>query len=234
MTLNIEFMMETIPLVLKALPLTAFISVASMAIGGLLGLLIGLIRYYRVPVLNQIFKIYVSLVRGFPLVIQLYIAYFCIPYYVNMYSMSIGGGSIIKNIPPLFYAVLAFSINTSAYVSETFRSSLEAIEPGQHEACKSIGMTEAQSMFKILIPQALATATPNLVNLFVGNIKGSTLAYMISVHEMMGVAVAQANKAYRYIEVYIITAVIYWALCFILEQCLKKVEIRQNRYKVRT
>lgn len=234
MSLNLEFMMDTIPIVLKAFPLTVVISVASMAIGGLLGLVIGLIRYYRVPVLNQIFKAYVSLIRGFPLVIQLYIAYFCIPYYINMYCISSGGESIIKNIPPLFYAVLAFSINTSAYVSEAFRSSLEAIEPGQHEACKSIGMTELQAMIKILIPQALATATPNLVNLFVGNVKGSTLAYMISVHEMMGVAVAEANKAYRYIEVYVITAVIYWLLCFILEQLFKKVEIRQNRYKVRT
>lgn len=234
MNLNIQFMIDTIPIVLKALPLTVFISVASMIIGGLLGLIIGLIRYYRIPVLNQIFKIYISLIRGFPLVIQLYIAYFCIPYYVNMYSMSVGGESLIKNIPPLFYAVLAFSINTSAYVSETFRSSLEAIDQGQHEACKSVGMTEFQAMTRIMIPQAMATATPNLVNLFVGNIKGSTLAYMISVHEMMGVAVAEANKAYRYIEVYIITAVIYWALCFVLEQAFKKLEIRQNRYKVRT
>ena len=89
-------------------------------------------------------------------------------------------------------------------------------------------------MTRILIPQALATAVPNLVNLFVGNVKGSTLAYMISVHEMMGIAVAEANKAYRYIEVYVITALIYWGLCFVLEQIFKKVEIRQNRYKVRT
>ena len=234
MNLNIKFMIETVPTVLKALPMTAFISVASMIIGGVLGLIIGLIRYYRIPIINQIFKIYISLIRGFPLVIQLYIAYFCIPYYVNMYSMAVGGESIIKNIPPLFYAILAFSINTSAYVSETFRSSLEAVEHGQHEACKSVGMTEFQAMTRIMIPQAMATATPNLVNLFVGNIKGSTLAYMISVHEMMGIAVAEANKAYRYIEVYIITAVIYWALCFVLEQMFKKLEIRQNRYKVRT
>lgn len=234
MTLNFKFMLDTIPIVLKALPVTAFISVASMILGGLLGLVIGLIRYYKIPVLNQIFRAYVSLIRGFPLVIQLYIAYFCIPYYVNMYCISVGGDSIIKNIPPLFYAVLAFSINTSAYVSETFRSSLDAIEIGQHEACKSIGMTEFQAMTRILIPQALATAVPNLVNLFVGNVKGSTLAYMISVHEMMGIAVAEANKAYRYIEVYVITALIYWGLCFVLEQIFKKVEIRQNRYKVRT
>lgn len=234
MNLNIKFMIETIPVILKALPLTALISIASMAAGGLLGLGIGLIRYYRVPVLDLVFRAYISLVRGFPLVIQLYIAYFCIPYYVNMYCQSAGIPSFTKYIPPLAYAVLAFSVNTSAYVSEAFRSALESIDGGQHEACRSIGMTEFQAMRKILLPQAFTIAVPNLVNLFLGNIKGSTLAYMISVHEMMGVAVVEANKAYNYIEVYIITAVIYWFLCFLLERFFGSMELRMTRYKVRT
>ena len=226
-------MLESIPIILKALPVTALISVSSMLIGGLLGLLIGLVRYYKVPVFNRVFQVYISLVRGFPLVVQLYIAYFGLPFYINMYCQSVGISNFTKFIPPLAFAIFAFSVNTSAYVSEVFRSALESLDKGQHEACSSIGMTTFQTMRHILLPQAMVAASPNLVNLFLGNIKASTLAYMISVHEMMGVAVVLANKAFNYMEIYIVTAVIYWLLCVLLERLFVIMEIRLSRYKVR-
>lgn len=233
MNLNYSFMVNSIPIILKALPLTALISVLSMILGGLLGLFIGLIRYYRVPLLNRFFQAYISLVRGFPLVVQLYIAYFGIPYYINLYCQSIGIDNLTKYIPPVAFAILAFSINMSAYVAEVVRSALDSLDVGQHEACLSIGMTPFHTMAHILLPQAMVAAIPNLVNQFIGNIKASTLAYMISVNEMMGVAVKLANRAFNYIEIYIVTAIIYWALCILLERAFGNMEARLTRFKVR-
>ena len=216
MTLNIPFMIDVFPDIIAKLPVTLGLSIGSMLGGGILGMLIGLIRYYRVPVLNQIFKVYISLIRGIPLLVQLYIAYFGIPFYINMYCLS-------KGIPS----------NTSASVSEVFRSALEAIDGGQYEASLSIGMTGRQAMMRVMLPQAMVGACPNLVNLFIGNIKASSLAYMVAVSEMMGVAINAASAAYYYFEVYIIAAIIYWVLCIILEKAFWKLEKKLTVFKVR-
>lgn len=233
MSLDVVFMIKAIPQILAKLPVTLALSIGSMALGSLLGLLIGLIRFYRVPVLNQIFIAYISLFRGIPLLVQLYLAYFAIPFYINMYCNSAGIESFTKYIPAMAYAILAFSVNTSASTAETFRSSLEAIDTGQYEASLSVGMTGRQAMLKVMLPQALVSACPNLVNLFVGNIKASSLAYMITICEMMGAAINIASIAYDYLEVYLIAAVIYWLLCILLEKIFYKLEKRLNVYKVR-
>lgn len=233
MTLNIPFMIDVFPDIIAKLPVTLGLSIGSMLGGGILGMLIGLIRYYRVPVLNQIFKVYVSLIRGIPLLVQLYIAYFGIPFYINMYCLSKGIPSYTQAIPAIAYAMFAFCINTSASVSEVFRSALEAIDSGQYEASLSIGMTGRQAMMRVMLPQAMVGACPNLVNLFIGNIKASSLAYMVAVSEMMGVAINAASAAYYYFEVYIIAAIIYWVLCIILEKAFWKLEKKLTVFKVR-
>lgn len=233
MKLNIPFMLETIPLVLSKLPVTLGLSIGSMVLGGLLGLLIGLIRYYRPPVLNQILIAYTSLFRGIPLLVQLYLAYFGIPFYINMYCQSAGLPNYTQYIPAVVYALLAFSINTSASTAESFRSALESIDSGQYEAGLSVGMTGRQAMWRVMLPQAMVAACPNLVNLFIGCIKTSSLAYMVTVCEMMGMAVIAASEAYYYLETYLMTAVIYWVLCMVLEKLFWKMEKRLTIFKVR-
>ena len=233
MKLNIPFMLETIPQVLSKLPVTLGLSIGSMILGGLLGLLIGLIRYYRPPIINQILAAYISLFRGIPLLVQLYLAYFGIPFYINMYCQSVGIPSYTQYIPAVVYAMLAFSINTSAGTAETFRSALESIDGGQYEAGLSVGMTGRQAMCRVMLPQAMVEACPNLVNLFIGNIKASSLAYMVTVCEMMGMAVIAASEAYYYLEAYLITAVIYWVLCMVLEKLFWKLEKHLTIFKVR-
>ena len=233
MKLNIPFIIGAIPKILTKLPVTLGLAVGSMVIGSVLGILIGLIRYYWIPVLNRIFKIYISLFRGIPLLIQLYLAYFGLTFYINMYCNSIGVPSYTRYIPAVAYAMLAFSVNTSAGVAETFRSALEAIDGGQFEACLSVGMTGRQAMVHVMLPQALVGACPNLVNLFIGIIKASSLAYMVAVQEMMGAAINAASAAYYYLEVYLIAAVIYWVLGMILEKIFWRLEKRLNIFKVR-
>ena len=234
MKLNIPFMIEVFPKILVKLPVTLGLSISSMVLGGILGILIGLVRYYRVPILNTFFKIYSSMFRGIPLLIQLYLAYFGLTFYINMYCNSIGIESYTKNIPAVAYAMLAFVISTSASVSEAFRSALEAIDGGQYEACLSVGMTGRQAMLHVMFPQAMVGVCPNLVNLFIGNIKASSLAYMVAVQEMMGVAINAASAAYYYLEVYLLAAVIYWILCIILENVFWKLEKRLNIFRVRS
>lgn len=233
MKLNVAFMIGLLPQALSKLPVTMGLSIGSMILGGLLGLLIGLVRYYRTPILNQILIAYISIFRGIPLLVQLYLAYFGIPFYINMYCQSKGIPTFTQNIPAVVYAMLAFSINTSASTAETFRSALESIDGGQYEAALSVGMTSRQAILLVVLPQAMVEACPNLVNLFIGNIKASSLAYMVTVCEVMGMAVIAASQAYYYLEAYLVTAVIYWILCIVLEKLFWKLEKRLIVFKER-
>jgi L-cystine transport system permease protein len=232
MSFDIGFTIRAFPKILAAVPMTLFLTVVSMALGLIVGFIIALTRIYRVPVLQQISVAYVSLVRGTPLVVNIYIAYFGIPDLLYFLSQRYGWHINVQNIPALVYAIVAFTIDTSAYLSETIRSALGAVDSGQFEASYSIGMTKFQAYKRIIIPQALVIAIPSFGNLLLGLIKGTSLAFTISVMELMAVAKIQADIAYNYIEVYLIVSVIYWAICFTFEKIFSRIENKLNRFKV--
>lgn len=221
---DFEAVFKQIPELLKKLPITMGLAIASMLIAVIIGLLLAIIKMKKVPVLNQIAGLYVSIIRGTPVIVQLYIAYFGIPMIIKYISMKNGVAYQASDMSGIVYAIIALSINESAYVSEIFRGALNSVGTGQIEAASALGMTYFQSLRRIILPETLAVALPNLGNSFIGLIKGTSLAFTCAVVEMTAQGRIIGGRTYRYFEVYVSLALIYWVLTMIVEQIIKLIE----------
>jgi len=228
---NFSYFLKCIPDMVAHLPITIWLTVVSMSLALVVGLVAALVRIYKIPVLKHIVLLYVSFVRGTPLLVQLYLVYYGIPKLIfflqSQYNML--PNFDINVIPPELFAILAFTSNLGAYLSETIRSAIEAVERGQFEAAKSVGMTEAQAMLRIILPQALIVALPNFGNTLISTVKDTSLIFMIAIIDVMGEAKIIGARGLSYFEVYVGVSLIYWAVCILLERMLFALE---NRLKV--
>jgi L-cystine transport system permease protein len=231
--IDLRFALEQTPEVLKGVPLTLTIAIVSMAIGSIFGLFIALCRIYKIPLLKQIAVIYVSFMRGTPLLVQLYVFFYGIPIFLEFLNETQGWDLGEDTISPLIYALIAYTLNTSAYQSEVFRSSIQTIDRGQFEAAYSIGMTTFQAIKRIIFPQSLVAAIPNLGNIFISLIKATSLAFAVKVVEIMAISKVIANDGYRYLEMYLVASLIYWILCFFFERLFVVIEKKLSHYELR-
>lgn len=223
---DIGLIFSQIPTLLAYLPVTLFITLLSMLLGVMLGLIIAIIKMNKIPVLSQIAMIFVSFIRGTPLLVQLYLSFYGIPIilrYINYYYHT---DFNVNSVPPMLFVLIAFSFNEAAYNSETIRAALQSVNKGQIEAAQSLGMTYNQLLRRIIIPEAFIVALPNLGNALIGLLKGTSLAFVCSVTEMTGRGKTLAGHSYRYFEVYISLALIYWALTIIIELIVRYLEKR--------
>ena len=122
------------------------------------------------------------------------------------------------------YAIIALSINESAYIAEIFRGALASVNVGQIEAASAIGMTYFQTFCRIIFPEMLSVALPGLGNSFIGLIKGTSLAFVCAVVEMTAQVKIIGGRTYRYFEVYVSLAIIYWVITFVIEQGIRLIE----------
>jgi polar amino acid transport system permease protein len=190
----------------------------------LLGLLIAIIKIKKVKVLDKIAAVYISAVRGTPIIVQLYIAYFGFPMFLKWLNQRYGMDLSVANVPGFVYAFLALGFNQSAFDAEVFRAALQSVDKGQHEAATAIGMTSFQALRRIIIPEALSVALPSLGNSFINAIKGTSLAFTCAVVEMTAAGKVMAGRDYRYFETYVSLAIIYWGITIIIERLLKFAE----------
>ena len=221
-----QFIKESLPQVTGAIPITFEMAFAAVIIGWIFGLLMALVRKNKIPVLSQICAVYVSFMRGVPMVILLYVAYYSIP--MMLYATA---GIDTSGIPAVLYAIVALSMDQCAYSSEVFRAALDSVNKGQLEAAWSIGMTTPQAMRRIIFPQALSVAMPNLTGLFTGVIKGTSLAYYVGVYEITATANLLANPKYNFIEAYLMTTIIYELISFICNKVFGVLEKRLSRFR---
>jgi L-cystine transport system permease protein len=230
---DIDYMLKSLPQIISHLPVTIGIAVGSMVLGMLLGLATALIRLYKVPVLGRLSAVYVSFVRGTPLLVQIYLVFYGIPKLIYFVQTQYGWlqGFDVNIIAPEYYALLSFSINLGAYLSETIRSAIESVDRGQFEAANAIGMSQTQTMLKIILPQALTVALPNLGNTFISTIKDTSLVFVIGVVDIMGEAKIIGSRGLAFFEVYIAVSLIYWPVCIIIERVLARLEKRVRNYE---
>lgn len=228
---DFSYMVKAFPSILRYAPVTILIAVVSMAIGLVIGLIIALIKIYNVPVLKWFSSLYVSFVRGTPLLVQIYLSYYGIPKILAFMQQNYNWNLNVGNVPSIVFVYVAFSLNIAAYLSETIRSSIQAIDKGQMEAAYSVGMSKVQSMFRIIIPQAITIALPNFGNSFICLLKDTSLAFVIAVVEIMGQAKIVGARSLRFFEVYIDSALIYWALCLIAARGVYLLEKKLKKYQ---
>lgn len=204
------------PLLLAGIKVTIPLTAISFTIGMVLALLTALVQTAKIPVLKQLARFYVWIIRGTPMIVQLFVVYFGLP--------SIG---ILLDAFPS--AVIVLSISVGAYCSETVRAAIESVPKGQLEAGYCVGMSYWQTMYRIIIPQALKTAFPPLSNSLIGLVKDTSLAYSISIVEIMATSTRIASRTYDYFWLYIEAGLIYLIFCTVLQYLQRYFEAKLER-----
>lgn len=230
---DVQFMISTIPQIAGKLPVTLWIAFLSGAIALVLGFLVAMARYFEIRILSPLCKLYVSFMRGTPAMVQLLVAYYGIPILLRGMNESLGTHFSVNGIPASAFAVFALALNSGAFMSETIRGAMLAVDAGQLEACYSVNLSTGQAMRRIILPQAFTNALPALGNSFISLLKETSLIFNISVIEMMAQAKITGSRSYRFFEVYIVVALIYWAVCILMERGLGLLEKRVRRYERR-
>ena len=206
------------PLFTKGLLVTIPLTAISFAIALVIAVIVALIQYAKVPVLTQIARFYIWLIRGTPLLVQLFIVFYGLP-----------GLGIRVNA--FWAAVFVFSVCEGAYCAETIRGALEAVPYGQTEAGYCVGMNFAQTMWHIVLPQAFRNAFPALMNSLISMVKDTSLAANITVNEMFMTGQRIAGRTYQFLAIYIEVAFIYLMFCTVLSLVQKKLEGVLSRYE---
>ncbi|KAF3300072.1 MULTISPECIES: amino acid ABC transporter permease [Lactobacillales] len=202
MTFDFAYMMEILPDLLGYLPITLYLTLASMAIAVIIGGLFSVVLVNKVPVLTQIIQVIMSFFRGTPPIVQLLLIYFGLPQ-----ILPIATGMSAETA-----SILTFSLNTAAYLAEVFRAALVSVDEGQVEAAMTVGLTYGQTLRGIVLPQAVRNAIPGTGNTFVGLLKNSSLAFTIGVVELLAQGKLFASNSLKFFEAYFAVALIYWAL----------------------
>jgi L-cystine transport system permease protein len=214
----VSLFIDSFPKLLSRLPITLYIVVVALLFGMLIGTYIALVRLYKVPILSPLATSYVSFVRGIPILVLLYIVYIGLPLVVGFFGVN------INRWDTMIFVMIAYIVNTSAFLSEIIRSAVAGVDLGQTEAAYSVGMTRWQTFRRIVAPQALQIGIPALGNTIVSLLKDTSLAYTLGVIDIVGVIKAIAGNTYRSLEAYAAAAVIFFILSFMLEQVFKVIE----------
>lgn len=229
--MNFTFLFEAFFIALSGVPVALLVTVVSLLIALPISFLLALSRINDIFILKQLTQVYVSFVRGTPTIVQIFVIYNSVPLMLNMliekYSLNID----IYSIHPLWYAFIIFGFNTTAILSEVFRSALTTVDKGQLEACQSVGLTTFQSYKRIIIPQVLVVAIPNVSTATINLVKATSLGYAISLQEITLKTKVAANTGYHYLEAYIDIFIVYLILCSIIEYLFKIFEVRLGKYK---
>lgn len=200
----LNILIDSFPkILLKGIEITIPLTVISFAFAMVIAVFTALVQYAKVPVLRQIARFYVWVIRGTPLLAQLFVVFYALP-------------SLGVNLDPFPTAILVFSINEGAYCAETIRGSLDAVPAGQLEAGYCVGMSYIQIVFRILLPQAMRSAFPALSNSLISLVKDTSLAYNITIAEMFTEAKRIAAKNYQTLAMYCEVAVVYLIFCTLL------------------
>ena len=231
MRINTEFMIETFWLALKGVPLTLQITFVALTFSLIIGFLFALGKVHRVKIVAPVISAYVSLIRGTPQVLQILIVYSLIPSLLNVIVTKLQLNFNVWDVDPIVYAYIVFAINTTALLTETFRSALLSIDKLQMEAALSVGLTPFWANVRIIFPQAFEAALPNICTTTVNLIKGTSLAFIMSVKEVTAIAKTQASYGYNYIESYVDIFVIYLVLCLLVQGIFKIIEKRAQAHR---
>jgi L-cystine transport system permease protein len=227
-------MIKTFWLAVGAVPVTLRITVVSLVIAMPLGFGMALARIYRVRVLGEFSALYISFIRGTPIVLQILIVYSLLPSLFNAVVKSRGWNINVFDLNPIIYAYAVFSLNNAAVLAELFRSSLSSVDKGQHEAALATGLSPVQSFTRIVIPQALVSALPNLCNLTITLIKNTSLAFIMTVRDITAAAKIEASYGYNYVEAYVDIFILYIIICALVQFAFHKAEAYFGAYKVRS
>lgn len=232
--LDYKFLLDDFFIALSGVPITLLVTLISLGISIPVGFIFAIFRLDKSRFWNKIIGVYVSFVRGTPMIVQIFIVYSSIPVLLKSFFVLLQWDADIYKLNPIWYAFIVFSLNSIAILSEIFRSALIAVHREQLEAAYSVGLSTFQAYREIIIPQLLVVAMPNLCNATTNLIKATSLGYAMSLQEITLRAKVAANANYNYVEAYIAIFLVYLLLCSLVEYGFKHYEKKLRFYKFGT
>lgn len=214
---DIELALKNLPFVLTGLPMTLLVAFIGMGIGLFLGLFLAMARSSKSIVLRWPARIFISFMRGTPMLVFLFILYFGLP-------------MIGIKLSALVAASLGFGLNSAAYIAEINRASLNSVGKGQWESATALNLNYFQTMRLVIIPQATRIALPPLTNVFMDVVKATSLTAVITVPELFQKTQIVAGRTYDAMSMYILVALIYWPLCIVIGIVQERLEKRYSRF----
>lgn len=217
MVFDLEVVARYLPFLLQGVGITVEFTLIAFTAGSVLGLFLALARISKNPVFHYPAVAYIDFVRGTPLLAQIYLIHFGLPQ--------------IFGYTPVGYidALLALTLNSTAYIAEIMRAGIESIDRGQMEAARSLGMTYVQSMRYVILPQALRRVVPPMGNEFIALLKESSLVSVIGMEDLMMKSRMMAGRSFRPFEAYFTAALIYLALTLTFSRILGWGERRMGK-----
>lgn len=219
-----DFLGKYYPLFLDGTALTVIISIIGVVLGILVGLMIVLMRLSRLKPVSWIAQLYIGIVRGTPSMIQVMLIYYTLSKVLPIPQTEMLGSGLDRIIP----GALALGINSGAYTAEIFRSGIISISTGQNEAGLSLGLSRQQTLFSIVLPQAIRNILPALGNEFITLIKESSVLFYIGVQEVTAQALGIGGTLYDFVPPLLVAGAIYLVLTQVLSQIMQLFEKRLN------
>ena len=207
-----ELLQESLPQLVQGLGLTLELAFVSLAIAMVLGVLAALAGLSKNPILNAINRVFVAIIRGTPLLVQAFFIYFGIT------------GALGIRMSAFTAGVIALSLNAGGYLSEIFRGGIQAVDPGQYEAARSLGLSARQTMWRIILPQAVRICIPSIVNQWCITIKDTSIICVIGLAELTRMGQQVIARTYRSFEVWIMVGIMYFIVIWLLTVAARALE----------
>lgn len=216
--MDFNIILKILPPILAQLPTTVFMSIFSMVIATIIGIFLTI--FYKTSIVKWFVQLYLLIFRGFPTIVILFVIYFGIP---QLLGINTGSNAIS-------FAIICLGLKQAAYLTEIFRSSIDAVDKGQVEAGLAIGLSQYQTYRDIIVPQAIRIMLPSVGNSFIGLLKETSLAFSIGVTEMFGEGRLIAAENFRYFEVYFVIGMLYVAIIYLYTLLQNFLEKSMNYY----
>ena len=233
--MDLDYIAKTFLETLKGVPTTLIIMIVAMVLSFLPALFLALGQIYKVKGVRTFSLVYLAFIRATPPILLILFFYSLFPSLLNQFLKSIGSEVDIFKLNPIYYAFIIYSLMTTGSLSEILRSAILTVDKGQLEAAQAIGLTTIQAYVRIVFPQALRSALPNLANLVINIVKGTSLVFVMTIKDITAIARVEASYGYQYFESYFVIFLQYILICGLIQwgfSILEKRYIRREKRQV--
>lgn len=224
--MDLDYIIKTFLVTVKGIPVTLLIMVVALLLSFLPALFLALGQIYKIKGVRGFSLVYLAFIRATPPILLILFFYSLFPSLLNQLLKSLGSKLDVFSFNPIYYAFIIFSLMTIGSLSEIIRSAILTVDKGQLEAAQAIGLTNTQAYLRIVFPQALRAALPNLANLVINLVKGTSLVFVMTVKDITALAKIEASHSYQYSESYLVIFVIYIIICGLIQWLFKLLEKR--------
>ena len=224
--MDLNYIVNTFLVTLKGIPVTLIIMVVAILLSFIPALLLAIGQIYKVRGVRTFSVVYLAFIRATPPILLILFFYSLFPSLLNQIFKSLGSQVDVFKFNPLYYAFIIYSLMTTGSLSEILRSAILTVDKGQLEAAQAIGLTNFQAYRRLVFPQALRSALPNLANLVINLVKGTSLVFVMTVKDITALAKIEASHSYQYSESYLVIFVIYLIICGLIQWIFRGLEKR--------